>query len=80
MIVENGKRDEMQAHLKQNGIPSIIYYPLPLYKQPAFKKYSSGGINLKNTEMLCNSVLSIPMHTELTEKIQEKIIQAIRVF
>jgi UDP-2-acetamido-2-deoxy-ribo-hexuluronate aminotransferase len=78
ITIKNGKRDALQEHLKQNGIPSIIYYPLPLYKQPAFQQYSPDNFKLENTEMLCNSVLSIPMHTELTEEIQDKVISAIK--
>ena len=42
--IKNGKRDELQEYLKTNGIPSIIYYPLPLYKQPAFHKFSQPKI------------------------------------
>ncbi|HSO89044.1 MAG TPA: DegT/DnrJ/EryC1/StrS family aminotransferase [Draconibacterium sp.] len=80
LMVKNGKRDELQEYLKANGIPSIIYYPLPLYKQPAFQKFSEPGFTLKNTEQLCNSVLSIPMHTELTTEIQDYIIKNIRKF
>ncbi|MCA1760902.1 MAG: DegT/DnrJ/EryC1/StrS family aminotransferase [Bacteroidales bacterium] len=80
LIVKNGKRDALQEYLKQNGIPTIIYYPLPLYKQPAFKEYSPEGFNLKNTEILCNSVLSIPIHTELTEEVQNQIIATIKDF
>jgi UDP-2-acetamido-2-deoxy-ribo-hexuluronate aminotransferase len=75
--IGNGKREALQEYLKQNGIPSIIYYPLPLYKQPAFQQYSPEGFKLENSEMLCNSVLSIPMHTELTEEIQDKVISAL---
>ena len=77
--VKNGSRDKMQSYLKENGIPSIIYYPLPLYKQKAFKKYRP-EFELPNTEELCNSVLSIPMHTELTTEIQNRIIETIKKF
>lgn len=80
LTVHNGKRDQLQAYLKENGIPTVIYYPLPLYKQPAFQKYCPRGFQLQNTEMLCNSVLSIPMHTELTPEIQNKIIKTIKNF
>ena len=80
LIVKYGKRNALQEHLKQNDIPTIIYYPLPLYKQPAFQQYSQDGFYLKNTEMLCNSVLSIPMHTELTKEIQSQVIQSIKEF
>ncbi|MFW6277746.1 MAG: DegT/DnrJ/EryC1/StrS family aminotransferase [Prolixibacteraceae bacterium] len=80
LTVKNDKRDELQHYLRQNDIPSIIYYPLPLYKQPAFRKYSREGFELEKTERLCNSVLSIPVHTELTDEIQDKIIQTIKSF
>ncbi len=78
--VNNNKRDELQQYLKEKDIPSIIYYPLPLYKQPAFQQYSPVNFTLENTEVLCNSVLSLPMHTELTEEIQDKIIHTIKAF
>jgi dTDP-4-amino-4,6-dideoxygalactose transaminase len=80
LIVKNGKRDSLQEYLQKNGIPSIIYYPLPLYKQPAFKDYTPDNFKLENTEMLCDSVLSIPMHTELTTEIQDKVIQVLKKF
>jgi len=77
--IKDGKRNHLQNFLKESGIPTIIYYPLPLYKQEAFRNYWE-GTNLKNTEMLCNSVLSIPMHTELTERVQKHIAETIRKF
>lgn len=80
LTIKNGNRDALQEYLKPKGIPSIIYYPLPLYKQPAFSQYSPAGFKLEHTEMLCNSVLSIPMHTELTEEIQNQVIQRIKEF
>lgn len=78
--VNNGRRDQLKAHLQKSGIPSIIYYPLPLYKQPAFQPYAPEGVNLANTALLCDAVLSIPMHTELNTDIQDKIIKAIKEF
>ena len=80
LMVKNGKRDDLKENLQQNGIPSIIYYPLPLYKQPAFKGYCPENFKLENTEMLCESVLSIPMHTELTSEIQDKVIDGLKHF
>jgi len=76
--IKNNKRDNLQLYLKEKHVPSIIYYPLPLYKQEAFKKY--GIYNLKNTEVLCSSVLSIPMHTELTDEVQDYMIETIKDF
>ena len=78
--VNNGMRDQLKEFLLSKGIPTVVYYPLPLYKQPAFQKYVTPNFKLKATESLCKSVLSIPMHTELDIDIQDKIIQAIKEF
>ncbi len=78
--IGNSKRNRMQDYLKENGIPSIIYYPLPLYRQEAFQKFWKPGNQLENTEKLCNSVLSIPMHTELNTELQDTIITTIKKF
>ncbi len=77
--VTNGQRDELKAYLGTQKIPNMIYYPVPLYKQEAFKD-SSGGIDfLPNTERLCQEVISLPMHTEMTEEqlsfITQKVIE-----
>jgi dTDP-4-amino-4,6-dideoxygalactose transaminase len=63
--VKNGNRNNLQIYLRNLGIPSMIYYPLPLYKQNAFKNYVSSDFNLPVTEILCNQVLSFPIHTEM---------------
>ena len=78
--IKDGKRDLLQSYLKNKGIPSVIYYPLPLYKQEAFKKYMEADPVLPNSELLSESVLSIPMHTELNTGIQDYIIDAIKTF
>jgi UDP-2-acetamido-2-deoxy-ribo-hexuluronate aminotransferase len=63
--VKNGKREKLHKFLAENGIPSMIYYPLPLYKQEAFKQFVSSDFHLATSEELCNEVLSLPIHTEL---------------
>lgn len=75
--VKNGKRNGLQEFLKEKGIPTVIYYPIPLYNQPAFAEHNQNGKLLKTTEELCSTVLSIPMHTELTHKIQDYICECI---
>lgn len=67
LIVEDGLRDAMQEHLQRIGIPTMIYYPVPLYAQDAFKNWNGGIEKLDSTEYLCQTVLSLPMHTELDE-------------
>ncbi|MBX2890026.1 MAG: DegT/DnrJ/EryC1/StrS family aminotransferase [Saprospiraceae bacterium] len=72
-------RDELKTFLSGQGIPCMIYYPVPLYKQEAFKQYWDGQ-TLPVTEQLCDSVFSLPMHTEMTEEILKKITGAVRAF
>ena len=67
--VTDGNRDNLKAWLDQNKVPNMIYYPVPLYKQEAFKASSNGLEFLPNTELLCKEVISLPIHTEL-DKIQ----------
>lgn len=75
--VEKGRRDSLKNYLYELGIPSMIYYPLPLYKQEAFKKYVPEKFNLKITESHCEEVLSLPMHTELNQDNMDYICKSI---
>lgn len=63
--VKQNKRDELQQYLAKKKIPTMIYYPMPLHKQPAFREIVRHGSDLSASEQLCASVLSLPMHTEL---------------
>ncbi len=62
-------RAELQEHLKKSGIPSTVYYPVPLNEQEAYKSVGSYPI----TQDLCTRVLSLPMSTELTDEQLELI-------
>ncbi len=77
--VKNGKRDELKTYLQEKGIPSMIYYPVPLYKQKAFKKYYSGS-ELPVTESLCKEVISLPIHTEMDKSQLEFITESVKDF
>jgi dTDP-4-amino-4,6-dideoxygalactose transaminase len=78
--VKGGKRDLLMKHLSEVGIPSMIYYPLPLYKQDAFKQYVDDDFHLPISEILCQEVLSLPMHTELDAQMLDFICQTIKNF
>ena len=77
--ITNGKRDALQAYLKDKGVPSMIYYPIPLYEQEAFMSYHDGTTHVI-TEKLCKEVISFPIHTEMEDDVQEFIIQSIKSF
>lgn len=63
--VKNGRRDALKKGLEALGIPSRIYYPVPLHRQPAFSRYALAGLPLPNAEKACQEVLSLPIHTEM---------------
>jgi dTDP-4-amino-4,6-dideoxygalactose transaminase len=78
--VQDGRRDELKKYLEDCGVPSMIYYPIPLYKQKAFSQYVPDGFSLPVTESLCSEVLSLPIHTEMKDEDLEKIIEAVNLF
>lgn len=78
--IKNGQRDALKQHLAESGIPSMIYYPLPLQEQEAFKGIARAGGELKTAKVLAESVLSLPMHTELSQEMQDWVIDGIRTF
>ena len=59
------ERDIIQTKLKENGIPSIIYYPIPLSRQAGYEKYPEVSSGLHVSNLLSESVLSLPMHPYL---------------
>lgn len=65
--VPAAKRDGLKAYLSQKHIPSMIYYPTPLNRQKAYQSIGRVVGDLTVTQDLCNRVLSLPMHTELSD-------------
>ena len=81
LLVNNGQRDALQAHLQEKKVPCMIYYPVPLYEQKAYRSATVRGRGgLPVTESLCNSVISLPMHTELDEESLAYICEVVRSF
>ena len=78
--VNNCKRNELQKYLSEKGIPSMIYYPLPLYKQEAFQQFVPTDFSLATTEQLCDEVLSLPIHTEMNVEDMNSICSCIQSF
>lgn len=78
--IKNEKRDVLKAYLAEQGIPSMIYYPLPLQEQEAFKPITRAAEVLEKSRDCAYSVLSLPIHTEMTTEVQDVIINAIKEF
>jgi len=70
--IKHKNRDEIQSSLKLQGIPTMIYYPVPMHLQKAYKKYYRGP--LVNSESLSKQVFSIPMYPDMSEEDQEYIV------
>jgi len=75
--VRNGKRDSLLAYLTEKGIPSHIYYPLAVHEQDAFKDLVRIPYPIEQAMLLSRSVLSLPIHTEMTEEEQKYIIDTV---
>lgn len=76
--ISGGRRDAVAAALKAEGIPTAIYYRIPLHRQQAYKHYpiDKGGVEVSNR--LAFEVLSLPMHAYLDTETQDRIIEATR--
>lgn len=78
--VGSGRRDALRLYLEKNGVPAMVYYPIPLNEQEAFRTIGRMSGTLSLSSDLCNEVLSLPMHTELTENMQGRIVNLIKEF
>ena len=78
-VIKGDKRDELKAHLMNNGINTTIQYPVPIHRQ----KYYQGNadeLSLPVTEQSTEAILSLPMYPELTEADQKRIVDAVHDF
>ena len=78
--VQNNRRDALKAYLAEKGIPTVIYYPLPVHEQEAYKWVARLSGQLNESKRLCNEVLSLPIHSEMTNETQSFIIDSIKHF
>jgi dTDP-4-amino-4,6-dideoxygalactose transaminase len=78
--VYNNKRDSLKNHLLKHGIPTMVYYPLPVYKQEAFISYFSEDFKIQSVENLSEEVLSLPIHTEQNLEEQRYICDVIKKY
>ena len=78
--IKNGKRDALKKYLESKNIPSMIYYPMPLNEQEAYKNISKTIGSLAVSKKLSETVLSLPMHTELNIAQLSFITQTVKDF
>jgi dTDP-4-amino-4,6-dideoxygalactose transaminase len=79
-VIEHRNRDGLAAHLKSQGIPSAVYYPVPMHLQAPYAAFPQGPGGLPVSEAKADTVLALPMHPYLTPKTQDRIIEAVQAF
>jgi dTDP-4-amino-4,6-dideoxygalactose transaminase len=67
------ERDKIQKLLNEKGIPTMVYYPIPMHKQKAYRNYYNVDITLDNSDKLAKQVFSLPIYPDLSENDQEYI-------
>ena len=73
-------RNGLQAYLKENGVPSMVYYAKPLHEQKAFSKAEQYTVDLRITQQLCKTVLSLPMHPYMDADDIKRVIDTIILY
>jgi dTDP-4-amino-4,6-dideoxygalactose transaminase len=71
-------RDWLKQQLQNAGVSTIIYYPIPIHRQPAYASLGYGPGSLPVTERLCVEVLSLPIFPELSDEQQGRVIEVLR--
>lgn len=76
---KKGTREKLVEYLSQNGVSTMVYYPIPVHKQSFMKKMYS-DIDLPITEKVASQVLSLPIHPSVNKSDLQKIVKSIRAF
>jgi UDP-2-acetamido-2-deoxy-ribo-hexuluronate aminotransferase len=71
------QRDRLQSALGLRGVPTAVHYPVPLHRQPAYRKYGV-DLGLRISDSLAAEVISLPMYPDLELRLQDRIVAATR--
>ncbi len=74
------QRDGLQVYLKEQGIPSMVYYPTPMHGQTAYKNLNYPADSNPVTQQLCATVLSLPIHPYITKEDVDKVCELVIAF
>ena len=80
LVLNDVDRDRLNEFLAANGVPSMIYYPVPAHRQKMFDAFGGIGYDLPVTDWLTERVISLPIHTELDEEQQQFIVGKVLEF
>ncbi|MCR5482411.1 MAG: DegT/DnrJ/EryC1/StrS family aminotransferase [Clostridia bacterium] len=77
LLEDEAQRDRFQKHLKEKGIPTMIYYPKSMHQQTVYRNNPYIYRNFENAEYVSQRILNLPMHPYLMEEDQKRVIDAI---
>lgn len=77
LLLEGVDRNGLVEYLAQQGIPSMIYYPVPAHRQKMFAAFGADAANLPVTDWLTERVISLPIHTEMEEEQLQHITKSV---
>jgi dTDP-4-amino-4,6-dideoxygalactose transaminase len=79
-VIRVPRRDDLQKFLKQNGVDTAIYYPVPLHLQECFKDLGYGEGSFPESEKAARDSLAIPMSSEIEEAAQQYVVATVQKF
>jgi dTDP-4-amino-4,6-dideoxygalactose transaminase len=77
-VVRSSERDALQAHLRASGVETLIHYPVPLPRQPAFAQVKRDDCPV--AARAAQEILSLPLHPRLTDTDVERVSSAVEAF
>ncbi len=79
-VVRSSRRDDLRQFLKEQGVGTLIHYPMPVHQQPAYRARMPVPVSMSHTEQAAREVLSLPMFPELTEQQVDTVIAAAKAW
>jgi dTDP-4-amino-4,6-dideoxygalactose transaminase len=79
-VIRSDRRDALAAHLKEQGIGTGVYYPIPVHRQPAYASLGLRDEDFPNAERACREALALPMYPELSRSEASRVVKAVKSF
>ena len=79
-VVRAKRRNELKIYLNQNGVDAKVHYPIPMHLQPAAQQYGYKIGDFPVCEMVCDQVISLPVHEFVTNEQIDYVVSKIREF